>query len=76
MENDSKVTMWSVWITGVLLIIFAMIAVSVSSQGTKEDIVICGERQNQIDRHIEILRMQVLQLEKVNKKRLTTEARR
>lgn len=67
--NDKTLT-WSVWLTAVCLILFAGVALKVSGAGVREDIAICGQRQNEIDKHLEVLRMQVLQLEEVNKSKL------
>lgn len=72
--ND-KVTMWSVWLTALCMIAFAGIALQISGSGVRKDIYICGMRQNGVDSDIELLRIRVQQLEKVNAKQLKKAAR-
>jgi hypothetical protein len=67
--ND-RIFLWSIWLTSILLCLFLMLAVTLQRSDIITDLRISGERQNLIERHIEVMRTQILQLEKVNREGL------
>lgn len=65
-----EILMWSVWLTSIMLVVFLIFAAHLAAWGEKDEYASLQGEVGKMRRQVEAMRMQVLQLEQVNRRGL------